>query len=175
MFDANGLVSKPIDVVIADSLVCAHFETAGGTRYYPCESVVAVGQVKSSVTAKKRLRHALENLESVKRLDRSARGRAIDSRFDEAINHRDDHLHQIFSFIFVIVDAISGGSIQELVLDHILLKESHLWPNVIQSVAGAQAIVAFAGRGSPVKREMRNKTPEFNGQRSQLVCFTLLS
>lgn len=131
VFDANGLVSKQIDVIIADSLVCAHFETAGGTRYYPCESVVSVGQVKSSLTAKKKLRHALENLESVKRLDRSARGNAIDSRFNEAINQRDDHLHQIFSFLFVIGDAISGASIQEIVLDHIVLKETHLWPNVI--------------------------------------------
>ena len=29
VFDASGLVSKQIDVIIADSLVCAHFETAG--------------------------------------------------------------------------------------------------------------------------------------------------
>lgn len=141
VFDANGAVSKQIDVIIADSHVCAHFETVGGTRYYPCESVVAVGQVKSSLTSKKKLRDALENLESVKQLDRSARGRAFDSRFNEVINQREDHLHQIFGFLFVIGDAISDATIQELVLDHITPREAHLWPNVI--LALDQYLVTF--------------------------------
>lgn len=40
-----------------------------------------------------------------------------------------------------------------------------------ESVAGAQTIVAPLGRGAPVKREIRGKTPEFRGQRSKIACF----
>lgn len=130
VFDASGAVSKQVDVIIADSLVCAHFETAGGTRYYPCESVVAVGQVKSSLTSEKKFLDALENLESVKSLDRSARGRAFDSRFNEKIDQRSNHLHQIFSFVLVTGKAISDAVIQEHVLEYITSREPHLWPNV---------------------------------------------
>lgn len=131
VFDASGVVSKQIDVIISDSLVCAHFETVGGTRYYPCESVVAVGQVKSSLTSKSKFFDALENLKSVKSLDRSARGRAFDSRFNEKIEPLFNYLHQIFSFVLVTGRTISDSVIQEHVLDYITSHEPHLWPNVI--------------------------------------------
>jgi hypothetical protein len=52
-FDASGRVSKQLDIVIVDSQVCPRFETAGGIRFFPCESVVAVGQVKSSLTSRR--------------------------------------------------------------------------------------------------------------------------
>ncbi len=130
VFDANGTVSKQVDIIIADLSVCAHFETAGGTRYYPCESVVAVGQVKSSLTSVKKFHDALENLESVKSLDRSARGRAFDIRFNEKIDQKSNHLHQIFSFVLVTGRTISDAAIQGQFLDHIISREPHLWPNV---------------------------------------------
>lgn len=52
-------------VVIADTFACPVFETAGGVRFFPCEAVVAVGQVKSSMTSESVVRAALENVESV--------------------------------------------------------------------------------------------------------------
>src|ERR1700692_1094214 len=86
-FDSKGNVSKQLDIVIANALVCPRFETVGGNRFYPCESVVAVGQVKSSLTSDTALQGALENLESVKALDRSANGRAFDADRGEPIDH----------------------------------------------------------------------------------------
>jgi hypothetical protein len=65
-FDSRGNVSQQLDIVIANALVCPRFETVGGNRFYPCESVVAVGQVKSSLTSDADLRSALANLESVR-------------------------------------------------------------------------------------------------------------
>ncbi|WP_338847295.1 DUF6602 domain-containing protein [Massilia sp. W12] len=141
VFDASGAVSKQIDVIIADSLACTHFETSGGTRYYPCESVVAIGQVKSSLTSEKKILDSLDNLESVKLLDRSARGRAFDKRFNEKIDHRFNHLHQIFSFVLVTGKAISGAVIQEHVLEYVISREAHLWPNVF--LALDQYLVTF--------------------------------
>src|SRR6266704_3314125 len=48
VFDSKGGLSKQLDIIIADSLVCPRFETLGGKRIYPCECVVSVGQVRSS-------------------------------------------------------------------------------------------------------------------------------
>ncbi len=130
-FDSKGKVSQQLDIIVADALVCPHFETSGGNRFYPCESVVAVGQVKSSLTSRKEFHEALANLESAKGLDRSAGGWAIDSRHGEVINHRQNHLHQIFTFIFVTGVVLAEETVHEELMNYILTKAAHLWPNIV--------------------------------------------
>ncbi|MCX6592491.1 MAG: hypothetical protein NTZ56_13295 [Acidobacteria bacterium] len=131
VFDSTGSVSRQIDIVITDRLVCPRFETAGGIKYFPCESVVAVGQIKSALTSAAELLRALENLESVKGLDRSARGKAFDGRRGEPIDHRNDHLHQIFSFLLITGKVLSAGRVQTLVMERILATPAHIWTNII--------------------------------------------
>jgi hypothetical protein len=63
-FDSKGNISQQLDIVISNSLVCPRFETQAGTRFYPCESVVAVGQVKSSLRTRDEFRSAMANLAS---------------------------------------------------------------------------------------------------------------
>jgi hypothetical protein len=130
-FDAAGHVSKQLDVIIADAQACPRFETVGGKRYYPCEAVVAVGQVRSSVTSTKVLAEALDNLESVKSLDRSANGQAYDTTFGETLAPKVNHLHQIFTFLFVTDKALAGDRVREELLNLIATRDAHLWPNVI--------------------------------------------
>src|SRR5262249_29496697 len=91
-FDCHGNVSKQLDVVISDGSVATHFQTAGGVRYFPCESIVAAGQIKSSVTSLKEFDAAIDNIESAKRLDRSAGGLAVDVRSREPMDHLRNHL-----------------------------------------------------------------------------------
>lgn len=109
-FDSGGKLSEQLDIVIADSQVCPRFETPGGIRDFPCESIVAVGQVKSALTGRKQLQGALANLESVKSLDRSAKGKAIDISHQEYIDPLSNHLHQIFTFVFVIGQVCSSAT-----------------------------------------------------------------
>ena len=130
-FDASGKVSKQLDIIIANALVCPRFETAGGNRFYPCESVVAVGQVKSSLTSLDELADALDNLESVKVLDRSAGGKAVDRDHREAIDHERNYLHQVFTFLFVTGNALAGETLHEELMHFILERHAHLWPNVV--------------------------------------------
>ena len=63
------------------------------TRFYPCESVVAVSQVKSSLRTRDEFRSAMANLASVKALDRSAGGKAVDNTFGETLDPLENHLH----------------------------------------------------------------------------------
>lgn len=141
VFDSSGSISKQIDIIITDSLVCAHFQAPGGTRLFPCEAVVAVGQIKSSLTSFKDLRGSIENIESVKSLDRSAQGKAFDSHYQENIDHQENYLHQIFGFILVIGKSLSLSSIQEHAIDYTHAREAHLWPNIF--IALDQYLVTF--------------------------------
>ena len=130
-FDCHGHVSQQLDVIIANTLVCPRFETAGGTRFYPCESVLAVGQVKSSVTSVDELQAALGNLESAKALDRSAGGKAMDTGTGEEIDHRRNYLHQIFTFLFVSGEALAKETVHEELVSYVMSHDAHVWPNVI--------------------------------------------
>ncbi|KAB2928677.1 MAG: transposase [Dechloromonas sp.] len=40
-----------------------------------------------------------------------------------------------------------------------------------QPLAGTQTIVAFDGRGAPVKREVQGETTKFHARQSRIVCF----
>jgi len=141
VFDCHGAISEQVDIVIFNSLVCPRFETPGGVRLFPCEAVVAVGQVKSSLRRQQDLDEAVQNLESVKRLDRSANGHAIHVESGEPLSHLDHHLDQIFGFIFVAGKALRPDSLHERFLDYITAAEPHLWPNVI--LALGSCLVTF--------------------------------
>ena len=131
VFDFAGQVSNQMDVIIADSSLCPRFETAGGKLYFPCESVVAVGQVKSSITSEEELRNAMDNIASAKQLDRSAGGIAVDDRHGEQIDHLQNYLHQIYSFVFITGKALSEGSVMEDVMDYLPQRSANTWPNAI--------------------------------------------
>lgn len=130
-FDSAGKVSKQLDIVISNSLICPRFETAGGKRFFPCESVVAVGQVKSSLTTSTEFRKALANLESAKSLDRSAKGMATDDASGDGIDPVHNHLDQIFTFMFVTGRALAGRTILGELINLVHRRPAHVWPNVI--------------------------------------------
>jgi hypothetical protein len=130
-FDSSGNASKQLDIVISNSLICPRLETAGGKRFFPCESVVAVGQVKSSLTSATEFQKALANLESAKSLDRSAKGAAIHGASGEEIDPAHNHLDQIFTFVFITGKALSGRTIVEELMELIHKKPPHVWPNII--------------------------------------------
>lgn len=131
VFDCHGSVSKQMDVVISDPTICPHFEVSGGVKYFPCETVVAVGQIKSSITSEKILREAFDNIESAKLLDRSSMGKAYDRRYDEFLDPTDNHLHQIFGFVLIVGRSISPETIQGRLLEYILEREPHRWTNLL--------------------------------------------
>lgn len=72
VIDALGNESRQLDVVIYDRTVGTVFEVSG-VKYFPCESVLAVGEVKSDIGSSDKLEDALLKLKSAKALDRSNR------------------------------------------------------------------------------------------------------
>jgi hypothetical protein len=105
VIDAHGAESRQQDVVIYDRTVGTVFEI-NSIRHFPCESVIAVGEVKANITSVATLTDALEKIRSVKTLDRSNGGQnkittgpGISLKgveFNPSKNHRD----QILGFVF---------------------------------------------------------------------------
>lgn len=71
IIDSYGSTSRQTDIVLYERDICPVFSinNTPNTTYYPCEGVIAVGQVKS-VLNKTQLREEFEKIASVKRLKR---------------------------------------------------------------------------------------------------------
>ncbi len=72
IIDSNGATSQQTDVVLYEKEICPVFSVNNtpGTTFYPCEGVIAVGQVKS-VISRTKLEEEFRKIASVKRLQRS--------------------------------------------------------------------------------------------------------
>ena len=73
VIDTSGATSKQTDVVLYEKDICPvlTINNTPGTTYYPCEGVIAVGQVKSILT-KPLLKQEFVKISSVKQLQRYA-------------------------------------------------------------------------------------------------------
>jgi hypothetical protein len=130
VFDAKGNISKQVDIIIYDNTNNPVFEVAGGKQFFPCESVVCVGEIKSSLTSKQEIHKAFENIRSVRVLDRSGNGENFALGFGIPINTQTNHLDQIFSFLFVIDRCVSEDTMRKTLFEYIWENERHLWVNL---------------------------------------------
>ena len=134
IIDTSGRQSRQIDIVIYDRTVATIFNVEGA-KYFPCETVIAVGQVKSDIDSREDLRNALDNIESVKQLDRSNKGEnelitgpgisLKGLKFNPVIEHRD----QIFSFIFTRT-TMSNETVIEEIMNYQKELSRNLWMNL---------------------------------------------
>lgn len=131
VFDAHGKSSLQMDIVIYDVYLCPSFEAVGGKTFFPCEAVVAVGQVKSQLTSRKSVIESFDNLRSVKELDRSAGNQNLSLRTQERIDQQKHHLDQIFAFLFVIDRCVVEKTMREALFYYIRDYPRHYWPNLL--------------------------------------------
>lgn len=140
VFDATGAISRQIDIVIYRTGYHPVFEI-GGVKHFIAESVVAVLENKASIDRRERLQDALDNIRSVKSLDRTNRGTnyivtgvqrgpAVDSNnFD----------HQIFGAI-VTEKSLTNAVLQETLRSFFIANQDRrVWLNMYADVRGAVA------------------------------------
>ena len=72
VIDIEGNVSRQMDVILYERPFCPVFEVANNVSYYPCESVIAVGSIKSGI-GKQELGDIYDNVASVRRLKKFAK------------------------------------------------------------------------------------------------------
>ena len=69
VIDSEGNASSQIDVILYEQQFCPIFKVADDIGYYPCESVIAVGEIKSTI-GKNELGDIYEKIASVRKLNR---------------------------------------------------------------------------------------------------------
>ena len=79
VIDTSGRTSRQMDVVIYERDHCPVFcvNNSPATTYYPCEGVIAVGEIKSSF-GRSELRDAFDKIKSVKSLQREFEKQELD-------------------------------------------------------------------------------------------------
>ncbi|MGE3805449.1 MAG: DUF6602 domain-containing protein [Gemmataceae bacterium] len=132
VFDSSGRISGQLDVIVADSQVAPRFELAGDVCFYPCECVVAVGQVRSRCDSEAKFLDAIENLRSASSLDRSANGKAVSIVDKRPLEPRFNHLDRMLTFVFVIDHALKGGTARDVLLQYLHDNgDEQAWPNLV--------------------------------------------
>ena len=69
VIDSYGKTSRQLELILYERDICPIFRISSRTAYYPCEGVMAVGEVKSVLDSES-LRDAFTKTESVKRMRR---------------------------------------------------------------------------------------------------------
>lgn len=134
--DAVGGLSKQVDIIIYRNDYTPVFEI-GAVKHFLVESVIAVLEVKAAITSVARLDQALENIRSVKALDRSNDGKnytLTDRNRGEQIN-RDAFKYQVFGAI-VTERSLSRDVLRDQLLSFLQTHPRREWPNTYIDVSG---------------------------------------
>jgi hypothetical protein len=137
VIDASGGTSRQVDLIVHRLAHYPFFEI-GGVRHFPVESVVAVLENKASMASSRDLKQALENVESVKRLDRSNGGEnnVLGGAFQATSERVDPNrwTHQIFGAL-ITEQSLSRDAVKMQLFDFMAARERRLWPNMYVDVS----------------------------------------
>lgn len=157
VIDSSGATSRQTDVVLYEKDICPIFSINNTpcTTYYPCEGVIAVGQVKSILT-KSLLKEEFGKIASVKRLqrypvhdfmphpttgapialERSYGSRQNPSVIDVSEKRKSDETRQILGFIIAGSVRMQAGTLMEAFLEFSHETGENLSPNIAAVLTG---------------------------------------
>lgn len=121
VIDSKGQRSEQIDSIIYDKTLSRGIGLKGDVIYYPCEAVVAVGEVRTLIPTRKKLREALGRIGSVHSLSRHE----IEKEYSRLPIERG-----IMGFIFTS-KALSRNTMYKELLDYCSSRPRSHWPNII--------------------------------------------
>jgi hypothetical protein len=151
VIDSFQHTSKQTDIIIYEKDICPVFSIANTpeTTYYPCESVLAVGEVKSTLDTDD-IEDAFRKIESVKSCQRYVRDSlywrkycntfstlgAESERFDQNNKWQD----QIYGFIICQTLGLEVDSFLKRCLSEMGERDKALLPNIVVSLSEGFAI-----------------------------------
>lgn len=145
VIDVDNNTSKQTDIIIYEKDICPVFSVndTPESSYYPCEGVIAVGEVKSTLNTNDLL-DSFKKIESVKRLKRFGNEGTCFRRYcsrlvikgskDEAFDQLNKSLDQIYGFIICEKIGLSVETFLEKCAEEIKKRPSYLVPNMIVSL-----------------------------------------
>lgn len=134
VIDARGQRSKQIDLVVYRTDYHPVF-SIGDVKHFVVESVAAVIENKASITSRDTFRQAVENIKSVKSLDRTNRGKNRTLIGNERWIEVDpnNHYHQILGAVLT-EESLTNDTLREEWTTFCLANERNLWPNFYADV-----------------------------------------
>lgn len=137
IIDSLGAISKQVDIVIYRTDYHPVFEVSG-IKHFLVESVVAVIENKARITSLAQLTRALDNIRSVKQLDRTNRGRNIVILGGQNGPNVDPskYGHQVWGAI-VTQKSLTSSKLEQALLDFLKSNDRRLWPNLYVDVYGS--------------------------------------
>lgn len=148
VIDGTGAKSRQIDLVIYRNHYHPVFEVSG-IKYFAVESVAVVMENKTSVASTKALRTALENIKSVKALDRTNGGR----NYLLLGHERRDPLdpckfnHQVFGAVLT-ERSLEKSTLRDEMLEFLKSNDRRHWPNCYADVRGVY--LAYQGANGAI-------------------------
>lgn len=127
VIDSDGNESNQIDIVIYDQNYSPIFEIVDEKRYFPCETVLAVGEVKTEINTRE-LEDSFEKIDSVKSLNRAGAKKMIGPGAFGGHLEEDEYIDQIFGFIFC-GNSMSNDTLVDAYLEQLQQRDRKLWPN----------------------------------------------
>lgn len=134
VIDAQDRISKQVDVVVFRTDYAPVLDI-GGVQHFLVESVVACIEVKANITSRSRLSDALENIASVKRLDRTngGRNRVIIGHAQGETLDQDQFYEQVFGAVLT-ESSLSDEALGSELTDFMERKSKREWPNLYVDV-----------------------------------------
>jgi len=171
IIDTFGHTSKQTDIIIYEKEICPIFslnETEEST-YYPCEGVIAIGEVKSILNTKE-LTDSINKIESVKKAKRESTDtitwrsygsrqniRGTESERYDPINKDSD---EIFGFVLCEKFGLKPKTLLDKYIKLIKSKDRHLVPNLIVSIN--DGLITFIDKpNNKVKNSIRESTDAY--------------
>ena len=146
IIDADNHTSKQTDIILYEKEICPVFSINDNpeTTYFPCESVIAIGEVKSTLGTSE-LKDSFAKIESVKHLRRHYKDvrsfRSYCSRTvfygtgDESYNQFEKPYDQIYGFIICDKIGLSLDTFFTKCREEIKKRPSNAVPNMIVSLS----------------------------------------
>lgn len=130
VIDVHGSISRQVDVIIYRKDYHPRLQI-GRINHFMVEGVVAVIEVKASIKSTERLTEALENIRSVKALDRTGGGRnyLLTDRRQDILLDPDNFSHQVFGAI-VTEESLTDDTLSSELRQFVLGNPRPLWPNL---------------------------------------------
>jgi len=146
VIDATGAMSRQVDLVIYRNDYHPVFKI-GGINHFMVESVAAVIENKASIKNSAALNQALENIKSVKSLDRTNKGRNYTCNEEERNRvNPDAYQHQIFGAILT-EESLSKDRLAKELIKYLEKNPRNLWPNLYTDVRHTSGF--FYKKGKP--------------------------
>lgn len=145
VIDVENNTSKQTDIIIYEKDICPVFSIndTPESSYYPCESVIAVGEVKSTLNTTDLL-DAFSKIESVKRLKRFGNKGTSFRKYcsrtviwgsqDETFNQFNKPLDQIYGFILCEKIGMKIDTFLSKCAEEVNKRPPYLVPNMVVSL-----------------------------------------